>query len=164
MMRRLNRLAREDGVSTALYQHAFKHGLAKGVLAERTREESKLVLPPACHEWARRQAARQIEAVRASGVNVVGDLEELKPVLDSGTGQQPGDISDGVLLDISLGALVTMARQWGPTRDKAANLRAENARLRERVEHLERHPGRAVLRRYARAARARASALRHRRG
>lgn len=164
MMRRLNRLAREDGLPTALYQHAFKHGLAKGVLAERTREESKLVLPPAYHEWARREATRQIEAVRASGVHVVGDLEELQPVVDAVTGQQPADIPDAALLDISLGALVTMARQWGPARDTAASLRAENARLRERVEHLERHPGRAVLRRYARAARARASALRHRKG
>jgi hypothetical protein len=164
MMRRLNRLAREDGLPTALYQHAFKHGLAKGVLAERTREESKLVLPPAYHEWARREATRQIEAVRASGVDVVGDLEELQPVVDAVTGQQPADIPDAALLDISLGALVTMARQWGPARDTAASLRAENARLRERVEHLERHPGRAVLRRYARAARARASALRHRKG
>lgn len=162
LMRRLNRFAREDGLPTALYQHAFKHGLAKEVLARRSREESKLVLPPACHEWARRQAARQIEAVRASGVNVVGDLEELQPVLDPAAGRQPGEVPDAVLLDISLGALVAMARQWAPKRDTAASLRAENARLRERVEHLESRPGRAALGLYARAARSRASALRRR--
>ena len=141
MMRRLNRLAREDGLPTALYQKAFKHELAKGVLAERTRAESRLVLPPEHHEWARREAARQIEAVRACGVHVVGDLAELEPVLDPSPGPQPQDVPDAVLLDIALAALVSMARRWGPAMDSAGKLRTENDRLRARVEHLERHPG-----------------------
>jgi hypothetical protein len=164
MMRRLNRLAREDGLPTALYQKAFKHELAKGVLAERTRAESRLVLPPEHHEWARREAARQIEAVRASGVHVVGDLAELEPVLDASPGPQPQDVADAALLDIALAGLVSMARRWGPATDSAGRLRTENERLRARVEHFERHPARAALGRYARAARTRASALRRPRG
>jgi hypothetical protein len=164
MMRRLNRLAREDGLPTALYQKAFKHELAKGVLAERTRAESRLVLPPEHHEWARREAARQIEAVRACGVHVVGDLAALEPVLDPSPGPQPQDVPDAVLLDIALAALVSMARRWGPAMDSAGKLRTENDRLRAQVDHFERHPARAALGRYARAARTRASALRRPRG
>lgn len=164
LMRRLNRFAREADLPTSVYQRRFKHALAKGVLAQRGREESKLVLPAGYHDWARREALRQIEAVRASGVHVVGDLDELQPVLGADEGRQPGDVPDGALLDIVLGALVTQARDGDPAQNATRSLRAENVRLRERVEQFEGHPGVAAFGLYGRRARARLRALRHRRG
>lgn len=164
LMRRLNRRAHEDGLPTALYLTALKHGLAKGVLAQRAREESRLVLPPAHHAWARREAARQIAAVRASGANVVGDLEELQPVLATASDRQPDDVPDETLLDIALVGLVGMARRSASGRDTSAQLRAENARLRARLDALEARPWRSALRRSVRATRIGRAVVRRRRG
>ena len=122
MMRRLNRLAREDGLPTALYQKAFKHELAKGVLAERSREESKLVLPPELSRvGAARGGPRRSRRCGPRGVNVVGDLEELEPVRRLGPRPAAADIPDAVLLDISLAALVSHGAPVGPARDMPAS-------------------------------------------
>jgi hypothetical protein len=160
LMRRLNRAARAAELPTSVYLRRFKHALAKGILAQRSGEESKLVLPPAYDDWATRAAAHQIEAVGASGVHVVGDLEDLRPVPAAADAPQPGDVPVETLLDICLEALVAQARHKEPD----ARLRRENNRLRRRVTHFESRPGRAALRLHARKARARLRALRRPRG
>jgi len=160
LMRRLNRLAREEGVRGPLYHQVFKHRLAKDVLVRRKGKDSRLALPPAYHEWARRRAAQQIKELEASGVHVVGHPQELQPVLAASAGRQPSDVPAEVLLEICLRALITMARQWSPARGAPTDLRSENARLQDRVQQFESSPGRTALGLYARAARARVSALR----
>ncbi len=144
LMRRLNRAAREGGLPESTYHRVFKHGVAKRLLAERSARESKLVLPVAHHEWARRQATHQIEAVEKSGVKVVGDLADLQPVLGTAGGRQPDEVTDAELLDLALGALVGMARRSDT---------AGQARLRDRVRRFEANPGRAALKIYARKVR-----------
>lgn len=118
LMRRLNEMARDAGVDKKTYTSAFKHRLSKQVLALRRQQESGLVLPAAHHAWAEAVARRQVQDVRALGVHVVGDLEELVPRFTAGAaagGRQPGDVTDGELLRIALEALleVTPAKRKG---------------------------------------------------
>ena len=120
LMRRVNaHLARSKG-GTRGYNPNFKHRLAKEVLAARRAEESTLALPPAVHEWAGAVAEEHIEAVRSSGVAVIGDLEDLRPSAPR-DGRQPGDLSDAELLDTAVAALVGLARVAGTSqRTRAA--------------------------------------------
>jgi hypothetical protein len=167
LMRRLNPLTREANIRRSLYGPAFKHGLAKRVLAKRSGDEPKLVLPPTVHAWARARAARQAQEISDSGAHVVGDLRDLEPVLPTEGGMQPEDVADSRLLELCLAALVTMGSQWDTARTTAAEseaaaaklettaekLRTDNRRLARRVKQLdarvrrlESHPYRAALR------------------
>jgi hypothetical protein len=84
LMRRLNVRARRAGIGLAAYNRVFKRQLGKQLLAARKGRESKVALPVRYHDWARAEAERQIAAIQAAGVQVVGDLDELRPVLPEG--------------------------------------------------------------------------------
>ena len=84
-------------------------------------------------------------------MNVVGDLQDLQPVLGAPDGIQPADVPEEALLEISLTALVMMARRLDS---------AKLTRLQDQVRRFERHPGREALGMYARAVRARFAGLR----
>lgn len=161
LMRRLNKVAREERLSPRVYMEELKHRIAKELLAGRSRDESRLALPEAYHEWAREEAARQIESVSRSGVHVVGELEDLRPVLST-PDRQPSDVTADEILDIALEVMVKMAGRLASHRHDRAVLRAENARLRERLRKFEaRRPG-STIRLYARSARGRLARFRRR--
>lgn len=160
LMRRLNRFAREEQLPQSVYLRAFKHDMAKAVLAGGSGAESKLLLPPDFHEWASREAARQVDWLEASGVHVVGDLQDLRPVPPAAGARQPADVPDGLLLDIALGTLVSMAGRWGPGRGEGDRLKAETAQLQARLDEIERRPFRSALRLQAQATRKRLTILR----
>ncbi len=146
IMRRLNPLARAAGFRKAAYHQVFKHGIAKKVLAGHRDEESRLGLPVEHHDWARERAAQQITAVEQSGVHVVGDLQDLQPVLDMADARQPEDVSDGELLEVCLAGLVTMGGQWDSARNEVVELGAEcaslSAQLKQSQQQVERLEGR----------------------
>jgi hypothetical protein len=150
LMRRLNERARAAKVDLRTYNQVFKRRLAKRVLAARKAQESKVVLPPRYHSWVRDQAEEQIAAIHESGVEVVGDLGELRPVLpESGpaAATEPVPVpSDDRLLDAALDALLEVslaeeaarkrearraARQGGPRGPRrGATVRGAEARTR----------------------------------
>lgn len=138
LMRRLNPLAREAGMRKSLYHQVFKHGLAKRVLARRSSDQSRLSLPEEYRTWALDKAAQQVQAIEAAQVNVVGDLQDLQPVLTSTHTLQPEDVPDDVLLEATLAGLVIMGRQWDRARNQAAELAQENQRLQERLKRSQR--------------------------
>ena len=144
LMRRLNPLTREAGISRTSYHQVFKHTLAKGVLAERRPLESRLALPATHHEWAMETAARQIECIRASGVHVVGDLADLEPVFS--TGEQPANLSDGQLLETSLVGLVTLASRAEAAERERMKVETRNLRLERRLARSQRRLARAERR------------------
>jgi hypothetical protein len=111
LMRRVNERLAERGLSVPVYNRVFKHHLAKRVLAERKAQESKVLLPVEYHDWARTRAEQQIRAVEESGARVVGDLDDLRPRLDTGgQAQQVAAQPDAdAVLDAAVHALVTVA-------------------------------------------------------
>lgn len=111
LMRRVNERLQEQGLSVPVYNRVFKHNLAKRVLAARKARESRVLLPVEYHDWARSRAEQQVRAIETSGARVVGDLEELRPRLDTGgeaqhVARQP-DVD--AVLDAAVDALVTVA-------------------------------------------------------
>ncbi len=112
LMRRVNLALAEQGGAARGYNPQFKHRLAKEVLASRRASESTLALPAAVHEWACGVAEEHIEAVRSSGVDLVGDLAELRPSAAK-DGRRPEEVDDAELLDTAVAALIELARSPG---------------------------------------------------
>jgi hypothetical protein len=143
LMLRLNEVSRGENVGWPLYNEMFKHALAKRGLSKRKHREPVLVLPAELEEWTQARTAEQISAVKAAGVDVVGDLADLEPVFGR-HGQQPDDVTSEALLDAALHGLVAVARDRGAEIDRlrrrVARLSEQNAELTGYRERLERAP------------------------
>jgi hypothetical protein len=112
LMRRLQ-AARRDDEAPARHRAALKHKLAKGVLATHRREEPGLVLPPEHLDWARETTRRLVRTIAASGVRVVGDLDDLtprEPRLGPGSVTDPATLTDGQLLEAAIHGLLGLTR------------------------------------------------------
>lgn len=83
-LRRLN-VEVAKGLDVTAYERWVKRFLAKNTLALRT-GEPRLALPPEYVEWTMQRSRDTIAALRESKVHVIGDLDELIPVIDAKPG------------------------------------------------------------------------------
>ena len=84
LLRGLNRRLEEAGLDSADYRALVRHVVVHETLANRPRAKP-IVLPPEAADWADEVADRWIAWAEDSGVDVVGDLGDLRPVrLDPG--------------------------------------------------------------------------------
>jgi hypothetical protein len=130
--RRMDRATRRDPVYD---------GLIRDMLAQRELVNRKSVpvrLPPERYDWAEEQTERWIEWIEGSGVNVIGDLDDLRPVRPAvGTPwRDPDKVSPRRRLSAALAALEAMTREAGqrpdPKRQFSTRVRSHAQRLRER--------------------------------
>ena len=77
-LRLLNAALAERGVSRETYVRWVRESVVKDVLAGR-RESPRATVPPRTRPWVEEISAGWIEQIRALGVDVVGDLDELRP-------------------------------------------------------------------------------------
>jgi hypothetical protein len=109
--------------------------LAQGQLVGR--ESVPLRLPPAMFPWAQEQAERWIEWAQASGVHVVGDLEDLRPTPPAPDEpfQHPDKLRAKQQLSVALDALAAMtreaARRTDPDQKLVRRVRTQAERFRE---------------------------------
>lgn len=151
LMRLVNEQARARDVRGLDYERAFKHPLAKGILAARQREESRVRLPAGLHDWAHEQAERQIEAIKMSGADVVGSLEELRPCLD-GSAAAPSEPEASGVLGAAVDALTTVSLARLEVGQEMRRVQAElahalraNEELRAEIERRTSRPVRQAL-------------------
>lgn len=128
--RRMGRAARRE----VAYDHLVRNLLAQHELA--ARGSPPVRLPPERFDWAEERAERWIEWIAGSGVNVVGDVEELRP-RRPGPEQRwrdPDRVRSKMLLGASLDALEAMireaARRQEPQAGVASRLKKKARRLR----------------------------------
>lgn len=108
LMRRVNvRLADTDtDLLPREYARQCRQVLAKTVLAARSTDEPRLRLPAALQPWAVERSARTIAAIRASGVRVVGDLEDLQSAASPATVDvDPDQLPPEDILDAAVDAI-----------------------------------------------------------
>lgn len=79
------------------------------MLAQRT-EPVRFTLPDEEHGWVGARADQIVAMLGARGYQVVGDLDELRPV--SRAGRRPDDATDQELLEASLDALAMLAERF----------------------------------------------------
>lgn len=108
-LRRLNVAVGRD-LAVVDYEVLIKRFLAKRTLAHRT-TETRLDLPARYHSWAVERARQMIAGIEQSGVDVVGDLDELVPSpaqpgpAASRDGEPPEDISEDEVAEAGLHAV-----------------------------------------------------------
>lgn len=101
VMRRLNELLDEADLGFAESQVARKRLLSKQVLAARKGAEPAIGLPVA--PWVQEETDAMVAGLVDTGVQLVGDWGDLKPVDVAGI--DPGHVDQALLLETALGGL-----------------------------------------------------------
>ncbi|MCR6032554.1 hypothetical protein GGQ22_14070 [Nocardioides sp. zg-579] len=129
VIRRLNRRMDRATRREAAYDELIREMLAQGELVDRT--SAPVRLPPEMYPWAEEQAQRWIDWAEGSGIDVVGDLEELRPgPPPTEPWQDPDRVPPKQQLVVALDALGAMTREAARRNDpEQAPLRKARAQL-----------------------------------
>ncbi len=112
MLRRLNRRLRAAGLESAAYREIVRGLVVHEHLARRP-GMAKVTLPPEAYLWAAQVAQEWLDWVRGSGIDVVGDLDDLVPVPPEGDARwtDPDRPRPGAVTDAALDALVAVVME-----------------------------------------------------
>jgi hypothetical protein len=136
LIRQLNRR-----LGRATRREAPYDALVRDMLAQRElvkRESDPVRLPPDAYGWVEETTERWIEYLQASGVRIVGDVTDLRPVrpADDAEWHDPDEVSPRKRLQVSLDALAAMTHEAAsrrePTRQLLGRVRDNAQRLRHR--------------------------------
>lgn len=108
MVRELNRRLRKAGLESESYRTLVRHVVTHQTLAGRTGMRP-VTLPPTAHGWAAEIAEEWIEWVEGAGIDVVGDLGDLRPAFpDPASWQDPDRGKPRRVADAAMDALVAV--------------------------------------------------------
>jgi hypothetical protein len=135
LVRRLNRRLELPMWRDATYDALIRELLAQDVLA--ARDSVPVRLPPDRFDFAEAQSEVWIDWIKRTGIDVVGDPEDLRPARPGPDvrWRDPDRVSPKLQLGAALDALTVMTREAAertPTGDLGHRLRQQARRLRER--------------------------------
>ena len=96
-----------DKFPVARYQKVVKHSLAKKGMTAHAEVEEPIGFGD---DWINERSERHIEKLTEMGLRVVGDLGELRPVLQKGV--DPGEVPVEDQLEAAVAALTYLVRMW----------------------------------------------------
>jgi len=133
VIRRLNRLLERSQQPGGTYDSLIRVMLAESVLV--TRESDRVRVPPKIHPWITEKTERWIEWAEQSGVDVVGDLDDLLPPapLPGATWTDPDTVGPRKQLRAALDALAAMTEEAARREDPTATFGAKVKRARQRL-------------------------------
>ena len=135
LLRKLNRRLKRGSIDPVEYGRIVRTVVVHETLAARGHKR-RITLPPAAHDWAEEVAQEWIDWIQGSGIDVIGDVEDLRPVRPEGPWQNPDRPRPRKLADAGLDALVAAvqegARRPDPDRAPVARLGRAARRLRGR--------------------------------
>ncbi|MCZ3387281.1 MAG: hypothetical protein LH630_10040 [Actinomycetia bacterium] len=123
LMRRLNAHPTIEDMPMRTYQKSVNGALSRRVLGQRRSQEPGLALPEQHIPWAEREAARVIGDIEALGVEVIGDLDDLRPRPAKNPSVAPEELPVEELLAAAL--------------DGLAGMTAEHAELMKKIKKAE---------------------------
>ena len=137
LIRKLNRRLRRAGLSSEEYRRLIRELVVHRTLALRP-DMTKVTLPPSAFDWVDEVAGEWIDWVQGSGIDVVGDVDDLRPVPPP-TDQRwvtPDRPRRPEMVDAALDAIVALALEAAarpnPETQLAARLGRAARRLRPR--------------------------------
>jgi hypothetical protein len=135
VLRRLNRRIDRATRREEAHDQLIRDLLRSGDLVQR--RSRRVELPPDRYPWVEEQTHRWIDWIKGSGVDVVGDLDDLLPGPPPGEDwQDPDQVSRKVLAAAAIDALAAMtqaaASRPDPSKELAVRIRANAERLRKR--------------------------------
>lgn len=137
LLRRLNRRLRRAGLSSDEYRRLIREIVVHQTMAQRP-NMTKVTLPPAAYPWAEEVAQEWIDWVQGSGIHVVGDVEDLRPVRppEDERWQDPDKPRRPEMVDAAIDAMVALsleaANRTDPTQQLGARIGRVARRLRPR--------------------------------
>lgn len=135
LLRKLNRRLELGEHRDPVYDNLIREVLAQEVLV--ARDAVPVRLPPERFDFAEEQAELWIDWIRASGVDVVGDVEDLRPRRPAAEEEwrNPDRVRAKLELGAALDALEVMTREAAESRVRSSvtnRLRTTARRLRDR--------------------------------
>lgn len=134
VLRRLNRRIQRQTRREAAYDELIREMLREDEFV--ARRSRKVELPPERYPWAAEQSERWIDWIKGSGVDVVGDVADLRPSTPPETWHDPDQVSRKALANAALDALAAMTHEAAarpdPSRELGARIRAKTDQLRKR--------------------------------
>lgn len=112
LIRKLNRRLELGVRREATYDTLIREMLAQGELVNR--RSMPVTLPPSRYDWAEEQAELWIDWIQGSGVQVVGDVQDLRPLRPSDPEelwQDPDKVRARPQLSAAMDALAAMTRE-----------------------------------------------------
>lgn len=133
LIRRLNKRLDVSVRGDATYDGLIRERLAQEVLV--TRDSVPVRLPPDRYDWADQQAALWIDWIRGSGIDVIGDVEDLRPRRppEGEPWHDPDRVRAKHQLGAAFDALLAMTEEAAARHDPQRDL---SHRLRSRVDRL----------------------------
>jgi hypothetical protein len=126
---RLDRVTRREASFDALIREMLAQDKLVG------RNSAPVRLPPGLYDWAERVSERWIDYLQQSGVDVVGDFDDLRPVRppEDARWHDPDRVSARKRLQVSLDALAAMTREAASRPDPDQRF---THRMRQHAERL----------------------------
>jgi hypothetical protein len=138
LIRRLNRrLQASDSLDYASYVRLVRELVVHQSLAHRP-DMVRATLPPAAYDWAEEVAEEWIEWVESAGIDVVGDLGDLRPVRPDDAAQwaNPDRPGANAMLDAALDMIEVLLVQAASTkREPLVDQARKLARFARRIRH-----------------------------
>jgi hypothetical protein len=99
------------------------------------RSSAPVRLPPTLYDWAEQVSEQWVDYLQGSGVDVVGDLDDLRPVRppENARWHNPDRVPARQRLQVSLDALAAMTREAAARPDPDQRF---THRMRQRAERL----------------------------
>lgn len=111
LMRRVNGRPEIKEMETSEYQRSVNGALSRRVLGHRRSLEPGLALPERHRPWAEREASRLIKEIGEAGVEVIGDLEDLRPQPARNEPVIPEQLPAEALLEAAIDGLAGLAAE-----------------------------------------------------
>jgi hypothetical protein len=119
LLRRLNLVA--PGLDRQHYVWGVRNALFRGALMQRAEQEPRFGLTQEHQTWVCDRAERMIAEIKALGVNVIGDVDDLRPPSQARPNTvNPEAASDGELLEAALAGLAELVRTVGDLQQERA--------------------------------------------
>ena len=125
--KKLDRMARRE----TAYDGLVRSMLAEDVLARGS--TTRITLPPAAYDWVDATTSTWLEWIQQSGIDVVGDVEDLRPALPDTKWRDPDQVSARKRSRVALNALAAMTVEAAKRPEPGGSLRG---RLRQGADRL----------------------------
>ncbi len=133
LMRRLNAHPTIDEMPMRTYHQSVNGALTRRVLGKRRSLEPGLALPDGHFAWAERESARVIADIKALDVEVIGDLEDLRPLPAKNPPVAPEKLPTEDLLAAALDGLAGLAAEHADLMKKLNKAEDKSQRRAKKV-------------------------------
>ena len=134
LLRKLNRRLKKAGLPGEAYRRIVRQLMVHETLAHRE-GMTKATLPPVAYPWAEEIAEEWIEWIEGAGVDVIGDVDELRPVRpdEEVDWVNPDRPRRGDMVDAALDALVAVTLEAAGRPDPHDQIGAKIGRAARRL-------------------------------